>query len=75
MRCYICKEKEATFHLTQIIGDKLEKTDLCEDCAKQRGVNDPAGSSLTDLLPGLGASGNIDQAHGGSAGGQIQRLD
>lgn len=75
MRCYICKENEATFHLTQIVGDKLKKTDLCEVCAKQSGVSDPAGASMTDLLLGLGASGNIDQARGGSVGGQIQRLD
>jgi protein-arginine kinase activator protein McsA len=29
--CCICKEKEATVHLTQIAGDKMQKVDLCED--------------------------------------------
>jgi protein arginine kinase activator len=56
MLCSICKEKEATVHLTQIAGDKMQKVDLCEDCAKTKGVNDPTGFSLADLLLGLGAS-------------------
>ena len=65
MFCSICKEKEATVHLTQISGDKMQKVDLCEECAKTKGVNDPAGFSLADLLLGLGASQEIEQAAGG----------
>ena len=75
MLCSICKAKEATFHLTQIAGDKMEKMDLCEDCAKQKSVNDPIGFSLADLLPGLGESQGIEPGLGGSIGGQIRRLD
>lgn len=67
MLCCICKEKEATVHLTQIAGDKVQKVDLCEECAKQKGVNDPAGFSLADLLLGLGASQEIEEAAGGTA--------
>lgn len=64
MLCCICKEKEATVHLTQIAGEKMQKVDLCEDCAKTKGVNDPTGFSLADLLLGLGASQEIEQAGG-----------
>ncbi len=64
MLCCICKEKEATVHLTQIAGDKMQKVDLCEECAKTKGVNDPTGFSLADLLLGLGASQEIEQASG-----------
>ncbi len=66
MLCCICKEKEATVHLSQITGEKIQKVDLCEECAKQKGVNDPAGFSLADLLLGLGASQEIDAAAGGA---------
>jgi len=66
MVCCICKEKEATVHLTQIAGDKMQKVDLCEECAKTKGVNDPTGFSLADLLLGLGASQEIEQAGGGA---------
>ena len=66
MLCCICKEKEATVHLSQITGEKIQKVDLCEECAKQKGVNDPAGFSLADLLLGLGASQEIESAAGGS---------
>ena len=66
MLCCICKEKEATVHLTQIAGDKMQKLDLCEECAKNKGVNDPTGFSLADLLLGLGASQEIEQSAGGA---------
>jgi len=65
MLCCICKEKEAKVHLTQIVGEKMQKVDLCEECASQKGVNDPAGFSLADLLLGLGASQEMEQAAGG----------
>lgn len=65
MLCCICKEKEAKVHLTQIVGEKMQKVDLCEECAKHKGVNDPAGFSLADLLLGLGASQEMEQATGG----------
>jgi protein arginine kinase activator len=44
----------------------MQRVDLCEECAKQKGVNDPAGFSLADLLLGLGASQEIEQAAGGT---------
>jgi protein arginine kinase activator len=66
MLCCVCKEKEATVHLTQIAGEKMQKVDLCEECAKTKGVNDPTGFSLADLLLGLGASQEIEQAAGGT---------
>lgn len=67
MLCSICKEKPATVHLTQIVGDKMQKLDLCEDCAKAKGINDPTSFSLADadVLFGLGASQEIEQSGGG----------
>src|SRR5438477_8701187 len=65
MLCCICKEKEAKVHLTQIVNDKMQKVDLCEQCSKEKGVNDPAGFSLADLLLGLGASQEMEQGSGG----------
>ena len=68
MLCTICKEKPATVHLTQIVSDKMQKLDLCEDCAKTKGINDPTAFSLADAdkLFGLGASQEIEQAAGGA---------
>lgn len=66
MQCCVCKQKEATVHLTQIVGEKMQKVDLCEECAKEKGVNDPTGFSLADLLMGLGASQEIADAAGSS---------
>ena len=60
MQCCICKEKPATVHLAQIVGEKMQKLDLCEDCAKAKGVNDPANFAVADLLLGLGASQELD---------------
>src|SRR6478609_616252 len=66
MLCCICKEKNATVHLTQIAGEKMQKVDLCEECAKAKGVNDQTGFSLADLLLGLGASQELEQSAGGA---------
>jgi protein arginine kinase activator len=65
MLCIICKQNQAKVHLTQIVGDKMQKVDLCEECAKSKGVNDPAGFSLADLLLGLGASQELASGSGG----------
>lgn len=64
MLCMVCKEKEAKVHLTQIVGEKMQKVDLCEECAGKKGLNDPANFSLADLLLGLGASQEMEQAGG-----------
>jgi protein arginine kinase activator len=49
IKCDFCG-KPATVHLTQIVNNQQHKVDLCEDCAKTKGVTDPAGFSLADLL-------------------------
>lgn len=64
MVCDFCKKNEATVHLTQMIEGKTKKVDLCEPCSKEKGVDDPTGFSLADLLLGLGASQEMEQASG-----------
>jgi len=44
----------------------MQKVDLCEECAKQKGVNDQTGFSLADLLLGLGASQELEHSPGGT---------
>jgi protein arginine kinase activator len=61
----ICKQKAAQVHLTEIVDDKMRKVDLCEDCAKHKGVNDAPGFAIADLLLGLGAAQELARAPGG----------
>ena len=49
LKCSIC-DQEATVHLTQIVNNKIHKVDLCEACAQKKGVTDPEGFSLADLM-------------------------
>src|SRR5476651_2041416 len=63
LKCDLCS-KPATVHLTQILNNKVHKVDLCEECAQAKGVTDPSGFSLADLL--LKASLNPEP---GGAGG------
>ena len=51
-------------HLTQIVGEKMQKLDLCEDCAKAKGINDPTSFAMADLMLGLGASQELDPSAG-----------
>jgi len=66
MLCMICKQNEATVHLTQMAEGKIKKVDLCEECSKAKGVDDPTGFSLADLLLGLGAAQELAQTSAGS---------
>ena len=63
MRCDVCQKNDATVYLTQIVEGKMQKVNLCEHCAKEKGVSDPTGFAMADLLLGLGATQQIE--HGG----------
>ena len=49
LKCDVC-DKSATVHLTQIINNQIHKIDLCETCAEDKGITNPDGYSLADLL-------------------------
>src|SRR5687767_5914478 len=64
MTCDVCKQNPATVFLTQIVDGKMQKVNLCESCSKEKGVTDPTGFALADLLLGLGAAQEIDKGGG-----------
>ena len=51
MKCDYCDSK-ATVFLTQLAEGQMKKVCLCDSCAKERGVTDPTGFSLADMLLG-----------------------
>ncbi len=65
MNCDACKQKNATVFLTQIVEGKMQKVNLCEACSKEKGVTDPTGFALADLLLGLGASQEMEKTSTG----------
>jgi protein arginine kinase activator len=67
MTCDVCKSNEASVFLTQIVDGKMQKVNLCESCSKAKGVDDPTGFALADLLLGLGAAQEIERGGGGQA--------
>jgi protein arginine kinase activator len=64
LKCDLCS-KPATVHLTQIVNNKVHKVDLCEACAQAKGVTDPSGFSLADLLLKASLSPEAAPASGG----------
>ena len=62
MQCQFCKKAPAKVHYTQIVANEVKKVDLCEACAKEKGVDDPTGFSFADVLLGLGASQKMEEA-------------
>jgi protein arginine kinase activator len=54
MTCEICKEREASVHLTQVIDGKVKKMHLCEQCASKSGIDVDGPLSITDILLGMG---------------------
>ena len=65
MNCDVCKKNTATVFLTQIVDGKMQKVNLCEACSKEKGVTDPTGFALADLLLGLGASEEMEKSGAG----------
>lgn len=61
MQCDVCKTNQATVFLTQIVDGKMQKVNLCESCSKEKGVTDPTGFALADLLLGLGAAQEMER--------------
>ena len=69
IQCDVCQANEAEVFLTQIVGGKMQKVNLCKSCSKDRGVDDPTGFALTELLAGLGTSTETEKpavVHGGN---------
>ena len=53
MKCDICKVRQATVHLTEVINDQVTKLHLCEECAREKGEEMQSHFGLTDLISGL----------------------
>jgi protein arginine kinase activator len=51
MECDLCSEKASVF-LTQLVDGQMKKMALCEKCAKEKGITDPTGFALADVLLG-----------------------
>ena len=73
MKCDYC-DKKATVFLTQLAEGQMKKVCLCESCAEERGVTDPTGFSLADMLLGnfqkaVGNPGSPAQSKERIAGG------
>ena len=66
MNCDVCNETEATVFLTQIVKGKMQKANLCEQCASQKGVTDPTGFALADLLAGISSESQAESASAGT---------
>lgn len=51
MNCDFCGNPAKVF-FTQLVDGQMKKICMCEPCAEERGVTNPTGFSLTDLLHG-----------------------
>ena len=67
MLCSICNKKEATVFFSKVDEhNKVQKMNLCEECSKEKEPEDPTSFAFADLLLGLGASKEIEQASEGA---------
>ena len=53
MLCELCKQSQATVHLTEIVNEQMTELHLCESCANQKGAQVESHFGLSDLLSGL----------------------
>src|SRR5271169_870122 len=63
--CSVCKVKPATlFYSNYSSENKLVNLNLCDDCAKAKGFSAAPSFAMADLMLGLGAAQEIEQAVG-----------
>jgi protein arginine kinase activator len=60
MNCDICQSEKATIFFSQMAEGKLQKVNLCKGCADEKGVTDPTGFALADMLEGMGKETSVD---------------
>ncbi len=68
MFCERCKNCEATIHLTEIIKDVKSEVHLCENCAREIGLNSKLSNfslSIPEMLSFLDVNEVDDHAGGG----------
>ena len=61
MLCELCKESQATVHLTEIVNEQMTELHLCEACANQKGAQVESHFGLADLLSGLSDYGKTQE--------------
>ena len=62
MVCELCKQSQATVHLTEIVNDQMTELHLCEACANQKGAQVESHFGLADLLSGLSDYGKAPES-------------
>jgi protein arginine kinase activator len=63
--CSVCKVKPATLFYSNFSSEnKLVNLNLCDECAKAKGFSDSPSFAMADLMLGLGAAQEIEQAVG-----------
>src|ERR1035438_2543874 len=63
--CSVCKTKPATVFFTNVSSlKKFVNLNLCDECAKAKGFNDPTSFAMADLMLGLGAAQEVEQVLG-----------
>jgi protein arginine kinase activator len=73
MLCDICKKREATIHIQEIVNSNKKAMHLCSECAVKKSQNDPSfdfgGFNLAEMLY------NISESHGGIPGLKVPHKD
>jgi protein arginine kinase activator len=67
MMCDVCQTETASVFLTQIVDGNMQKVNLCGGCSKEKGVTDPTGFALADLLLGMGAAQAVERSSAAAA--------
>jgi protein arginine kinase activator len=64
MDCEKCQKTPATVHLTQVVDGEVRKLHLCEECARESGVDLQGPMAIADLLLGMGKPAKPESAGG-----------
>ena len=53
MLCQVCGKNEATVEFTEIVNEEVKQLHLCDECAKEKGVEMEQHFGIADFLAGM----------------------
>jgi protein arginine kinase activator len=65
MLCDDCRKNEASIHIRKMMGEQVEKVNLCSDCARARGLDQKVEKDLAKLVFSMTSNlvGKNQEAH------------
>jgi protein arginine kinase activator len=72
MLCQVCGKNDANVEFTEIINDEVKQLQLCDGCAKKKGIEMEQHFSIADFLASMSDMGSADPNAAADSGASLK---